>query len=89
MNQAASTDIYLRHAGFLLGLFFDPEDRGDMWLRNGLLGVISQKELFIALRKFPGSPNCPTNIKHAGIYIYLTTNHLETVVQPSPETSCI
>jgi hypothetical protein len=22
------------HAGFLLGLFFDPEDRGDMFLRN-------------------------------------------------------
>jgi hypothetical protein len=22
------------HAGFLLGLFFDPEDEGDMFLRN-------------------------------------------------------
>jgi hypothetical protein len=22
------------HAGFLLGLFFDPEDAGDMFLRN-------------------------------------------------------
>jgi hypothetical protein len=22
------------HAGFILGLFFDPEDRGDMLLRN-------------------------------------------------------
>jgi hypothetical protein len=22
------------HVGFLLGLFFDPEDRGDMFLRN-------------------------------------------------------
>jgi hypothetical protein len=22
------------HAGFLLGLFFGPEDRGDMFLRN-------------------------------------------------------
>jgi hypothetical protein len=25
---------YLLHAGFLLGLFFDPEDAGDMFLRN-------------------------------------------------------
>jgi hypothetical protein len=24
----------LLHAGFLLGLFFDPEDRGDMFFRN-------------------------------------------------------
>jgi hypothetical protein len=37
------------HAGILLGLFFDPEDGGDMFLRNvGLLsadynGPISQK----------------------------------------------
>jgi hypothetical protein len=42
------------HAGFLLALFFDPEDGGDMfprkhWLTfNGLHGVISQKTvLFI------------------------------------------
>jgi hypothetical protein len=41
------------HAGFLLGLFFDPEDGGDMFLQNvltfnGLHGVIFQKiELFI------------------------------------------
>jgi hypothetical protein len=25
---------YLIHAGFLLGLFFDPEDGSDMFLRN-------------------------------------------------------
>jgi hypothetical protein len=25
---------YLLHVGFLLGLFFDPEDGGDMFLRN-------------------------------------------------------
>jgi hypothetical protein len=41
------------HSGFLLGLFFDPEDGGDMPLRNvgrlstGLQGIVSQKkELF-------------------------------------------
>jgi hypothetical protein len=37
------------HAGFLLGLFFNPEDGGDMFFRNvgltfnGLHGLISQK----------------------------------------------
>jgi hypothetical protein len=38
MKQAASTAseylCYLFHAGFLLGLFFDSEDGGDMFLRN-------------------------------------------------------
>jgi hypothetical protein len=36
---------YLPHDGFLLGLFFDPEDKDDMFLRtfNGLHSVISQK----------------------------------------------
>jgi hypothetical protein len=42
------------HAGFLLGIFFDPEDGGDVPPKrrltfNGLHGVISQKiVLFIA-----------------------------------------
>jgi hypothetical protein len=31
-----------RRAGFLLGLFFDPEDGSDMLTFNGLHGVISQ-----------------------------------------------
>jgi hypothetical protein len=42
---------YLLQADFLLGLFLDAEDRGDMRFRltfNGLHGVISQKiKLFI------------------------------------------
>jgi hypothetical protein len=38
-------------AGFLLGLFFDPEDRSDMFLRNiGLHGVISQKTELFSIR---------------------------------------
>jgi hypothetical protein len=28
------TAYYLHHAGFLLGLFFDPENEGGMFLRN-------------------------------------------------------
>jgi hypothetical protein len=31
------------HDGFLLGLFFDPADRGNMFLRNELHDVILQK----------------------------------------------
>jgi hypothetical protein len=43
---------HLLHANFLIGLFFDPEYGGEMFLRrltfNGLYGVMSQKtELFI------------------------------------------
>jgi hypothetical protein len=38
------------NAGFLLGLFFDFEDGGDIFLRNGLHGVISQEiELFLSV----------------------------------------
>jgi hypothetical protein len=37
-NKRCQTDIKLRatsfHAGFLLGLFFGPEDGGDMFIRN-------------------------------------------------------
>jgi hypothetical protein len=29
-----SRSCYLLHAGFLFGLFFDPEDGGDMFFRN-------------------------------------------------------
>jgi hypothetical protein len=32
--QANCCACYLLHAGFLLGLFFDPEDGGDMFLQN-------------------------------------------------------
>jgi hypothetical protein len=40
---------YLLHVGILLGLFFDPEDGGDTYLKNhqltysGLHSIISQK----------------------------------------------
>jgi hypothetical protein len=50
------------HAGFLLGLFFDPEDRRDMFLRNSQLifnsvhGVASQKIEFFIFR-LAGSGN--------------------------------
>jgi hypothetical protein len=29
-----SSAFYLLHAGFLFGVFFGPEDEGDMFLRN-------------------------------------------------------
>jgi hypothetical protein len=45
-----STDVSEEHiafifgfAGFLVSLFFDPEDGGGMLALNGLHGVISQK----------------------------------------------
>jgi hypothetical protein len=31
-QHEARSACYLSHAGFLLGLFFDPEDGGDMFL---------------------------------------------------------
>jgi hypothetical protein len=31
---ALFAECYLLHADFLLGLFLDPEDGGDMFLRN-------------------------------------------------------
>jgi hypothetical protein len=34
MKPASSRACYLLHAGFLLVLFFVPEDEGDMILRN-------------------------------------------------------
>jgi hypothetical protein len=33
-TPSKSSDYYLLHAGFLLGLFFNPEDGGDMFLQN-------------------------------------------------------
>jgi hypothetical protein len=32
MKQVAEPACYLFHAGFFLGIFFDPEDGGDMFL---------------------------------------------------------
>jgi hypothetical protein len=32
--KSGNKKSYLRHADFLLGLFFDTEDGGDMFLRN-------------------------------------------------------
>jgi hypothetical protein len=46
-DLAALTDLFALLATFLLGLFFDPENGGDMFLRNvgfnWLHGVMSQK----------------------------------------------
>jgi hypothetical protein len=44
-QREAGSTCYLRHAGFSLGLFFDPEDVGNGFLRNvgRLQGIISQK----------------------------------------------
>jgi hypothetical protein len=33
-KQHGSPARHFRHAGFLLGLFFGSEDRGDMFIRN-------------------------------------------------------
>jgi hypothetical protein len=46
MKQAASNVMV--HAGFLLGSFQNPDDGGDIFLRNGIHFVILEKtELFI------------------------------------------
>jgi hypothetical protein len=34
LREIAGSACYLLHAGFLLGFFFDPEEGGDMFLRN-------------------------------------------------------
>jgi hypothetical protein len=34
LGYNASSNFYLHHAGFLFGLFFDPEDDGNIFLRN-------------------------------------------------------
>jgi hypothetical protein len=63
------------HAGFLLGLFFDSEDGGDMFLRNigylstGLHGVISLKlELFISTAVRTSGPPAPKFFTESGSY---------------------
>jgi hypothetical protein len=33
-SKKPTSACYLLYAGFLLGIFFDPEDRGDMFLLN-------------------------------------------------------
>jgi hypothetical protein len=33
-SSAGGCALYLLHAGFFVGLFFDPEDGGDMFLRD-------------------------------------------------------
>jgi hypothetical protein len=39
---------YPLHVGFLLGLFFDPEDGGEMLTFSGIHGIVFQKtELFM------------------------------------------
>jgi hypothetical protein len=70
-EEIASSACYLLRAAFLLGLFFGPEDGGDMFLRkvlwlifDGLHGVISQKpELFITTAARASNPTdtkrCP------------------------------
>jgi hypothetical protein len=32
--KSSVSACYLLHAGFMFGLFFDPEDGGDMFLQN-------------------------------------------------------
>jgi hypothetical protein len=53
------------HAGFLLDLFFEPEDESHMFLRNtwvtfsGLLGVISKKiGLFVSTAVKTSNSTC-------------------------------
>jgi hypothetical protein len=57
----------------LLGLFFDPEDKSDMFLRNvlsfnGLQGVISQKTvLFILIMSGAAFQKCAECLLAAGL----------------------
>jgi hypothetical protein len=48
---------YLLHAGFLLGLLFDPEDEGDMFVRN--IGCLSPRYTAV----YPRSHRCE-NLKY-------------------------
>jgi hypothetical protein len=54
--RAAESEQSLLHIG-LIGLSFEPEEGGNMFLRNGLQGVISQKiELFITIAMKDSKP---------------------------------
>jgi hypothetical protein len=44
----SSSACYLPHASLLFGLFFDPEDGGDMFLRN--VGLLSTDDMITAVR---------------------------------------
>jgi hypothetical protein len=68
-EHVASVISYLLHAGFLLGLFFDPENGGDMYLRN--VGWLSAD--YTAL--FPRRQNSGNNITfQKPHYIYTKCN---------------
>jgi hypothetical protein len=66
---------YLLHASFLLGLYFYPEDGGDMFLLNkifnGLHGVITQKiEFFITTAVRISNPTF-VKVRMSVTYIFL------------------
>jgi hypothetical protein len=44
---------YLLYLGFLLGLFFDPEDGGDIFFRN--IGSLSTDYTMLYLRRYNSS----------------------------------
>jgi hypothetical protein len=55
---SCTSACYLLHAGFLLDLFFDPEDGTDMFFRNiGLRGVIFHKKSLQILVTFMHDPS--------------------------------
>jgi hypothetical protein len=59
-----SSACYLLHTGFLLAVFFDPEDGAEMFFRNiGLHGVISHKKM------------CPNIIYIYGWLIHIFLGH--------------
>jgi hypothetical protein len=77
-QRKASSACYLVHAGFVLGLFFNPEAGGDMFLWNWLTfnrlhGVISQKiELFITTSVRTSNPTMWSHsLVMTNIYIWI------------------